>query len=508
MGVMLCITFPLKAQEENVLNRMIELPKSKGTVYKLLGQVSDRSGFLFIYDSNVIDNDRETKIKAGSYTIQEAIEEITSDTTLLLRVMGNHILIYPPEEKTIPLPAEVAISLPKKMENEFLTIEGVVFDHYSSEAIPYATIGIPEAGIGTITNQNGEFRFRFPDSLRHANIQVSHLGYNPYEVEASWLVGRHHRLSIEPKVIPLQEVVVRLVNPSKLIDEMLEKRDVNYASQPVALTAFYREGVNHRKGLVNLTEAVFNIYKTPFDQPANSDQVKLLKMRRVISNTEKDTIVTKFKSGIYTSLMLDIVKNLPDFLTLEGKLLYDYAHADIIVIDNRLANVISFEQQPGDKYPLYKGELYIDSENSALLGASFEINPKYVAKAASIFIERKSRNLNITPQQIRYTVSYKSLNGVYYISHIRGDLHFRIKKKRHLFSATAHTWFEMVTCKIETENIKRFTRSETLPTRTVFSDTNYQYDNDFWENFNIILPEENLSDAINKISSMIEETEL
>jgi len=64
-----------------------------------------------------------------------------------------------------------------------------------------------------------------------------------------------------------------------------------------------------------------------------------------------------------------------------------------------------------------------------------------------------------------------------YINHIRGDLHFKIKKRRQLFNTNIlHTWFEMVTCKIDTANVNRFSRIESLPTRTVFSDTHFNYD--------------------------------
>jgi hypothetical protein len=45
-----------------------------------------------------------------------------------------------------------------------------------------------------------------------------------------------------------------------------------------------------------------------------------------------------------------------------------------------------------------------------------------------------------------------------------------------------------------------------LPTRTVFAETNFTYDEDFWEGFNVILPEEKLNEAITRISSKIEET--
>jgi len=501
--VILYVVFPVKA-DDDILNRKIQLPKSKGTIYKLLGQVSDRSGFLFIYDSHVVDNDKESKIKGGDYTIQEAITEITGDKELRLRIISNHILIYKPEKEEL-LP-EIAITVTSPPD-KYLTVEGKILDKYNDQPIAFATVGIPEMAIGTVTNQNGEFRFRFPDSLRHTTLQFTHIGYLSYEVKAGLLAGKHQRLALEPRVISLQEVVVRVVNPEKVLDDMLNNRSTNYANKPIFQTAFYREGVGHKKEIINLTEAVFQIYKTPFNQSFQSDLVKLLKMRHIINHHEKDTVITKFKSGIDACLMLDIVKNLPDFLYKEERILYDYAHTDIRAVDNRLVNVISFEQKKGIKTPLYKGELYIDTENSALVGGSFQIHPSFVKEAASMFVERKSKNLTITPEEVRYTVSYKENNGVYYINHIRGDLQFRIRKKRKLFSTIAYTWFEMVICKTETENVQPFQRTQRLPTRTVFAETHFEYDKGFWENFNIILPEENLNDAISKISSIIEETD-
>ncbi len=37
--------------------------------------------------------------------------------------------------------------------------------------------------------------------------------------------GRSNVLSLEPKVISLQEVLIRLVEPKKLLREMIEHRD-------------------------------------------------------------------------------------------------------------------------------------------------------------------------------------------------------------------------------------------------------------------------------------------
>jgi hypothetical protein len=496
----------LQADNEEGLNRKIKLPKSKGTIYELLEKVTERSGYLFIYDSSVINNEQPSGIKKGEYTVRQAIYEITGNPLLHLRMSGDHILIQLP-----PAIGHVSSTLPDTVTADslrYLTITGSLLDRYTREPVSFATVGIPSDAIGTVTNRNGDFRLRLPDSLRNACLQFSHIGYLTQESEVYRLIDAGQIFLLEPKVISIQEVVVRLVNPLRLLHSMLDSRDANYPKKPVYFTSFYREGVERRKGVVNLTEAVFKIYKAPYTVDPSGDQVKLLKMRRISNEDERDTLITKIKSGINACLMLDMIKNLPDFLLPENEHQYNYLHGDITVIDNRIANMISFEQKKEIKSPLYKGEIFIDAENNALLSARFEIHPKYVEKATDMLVTRKSKNLHITSKEVVYTVSYKPWNGTYYVNHIRGDLYFRIKKRNQLFSSTTlHTWFEMVTCKIETEGITRFTRNETLQTRTIFAETNFNYDNDFWGNFNIILPEEKLNEALARITSKIEETE-
>ncbi len=68
--VILCLFFivpdTLRVDGEDVnWKRMISLPKMKGTVYSLLGNISQQSGYLFIYDSKVVDNDVTVKIRTG-----------------------------------------------------------------------------------------------------------------------------------------------------------------------------------------------------------------------------------------------------------------------------------------------------------------------------------------------------------------------------------------------------------------------------------------------------------
>ena len=75
---------------DDVLARMIHLSKEKNTVYRLLDKVSEQTGFLFIYDSKLIDNEKTVRIPKGDYTIRQAIYLITRNRTELACDRRSH----------------------------------------------------------------------------------------------------------------------------------------------------------------------------------------------------------------------------------------------------------------------------------------------------------------------------------------------------------------------------------------------------------------------------------
>lgn len=90
---MLFIAGNVKADGGDVLESIVRLPKTKETVYILLGKISEQSGYLFIYDSRIINNDSIVKVRKKSCSVRQAIYEITGNKHLELKVLGNHILI-------------------------------------------------------------------------------------------------------------------------------------------------------------------------------------------------------------------------------------------------------------------------------------------------------------------------------------------------------------------------------------------------------------------------------
>lgn len=496
-GFITCLLFSLtvvniQADDKGVFDHMVRISRSRGSVYELLKDISGQTGYLFIYDSQVINNDRIIKISKGTYTLREAIYLITGNRDLLIHVLGEHILLRAPKPQEI---AENVRSVPK--QPAYFTVSGMLFDQETEEPILSASVSLLHTSIGTITNRDGAFQLVIPDSLRHAKVRFSHIGYESREIELGLLEGQHIRFALNPQVVSLQEIVVRAVSPMLVLGDMLNHRSVNYASDPVCLTTFYREGIDNRHKNIDLTESVLQVYKTGYQSPSSADQVKLVKKRRIVNRQETDTIFPRMKSGVNSCLILDIIKELPEFLKPEEGSPYMYAHTGMNIVDGRPVDVIFFKQKDYVYEPLYTGELFIETESKALAEVRFELNPRLVHKATHMFVDRKTNNLRIDLLQAKYLISYKPAgDGTYYIHHIRGDVTFKVRRKRQLFSTPLHFWFEMITCKIDTEDVRPFPRNERISPDRIFSETKHGYDKLFWENFNIILPEEELRNAI------------
>jgi len=491
-----------KVQADDIFEKNIQLTRQKGTTYEILNHISDLSGYMFMYDSQDINSNRNVKIPAGQYSLKEAIILATGDQNINFKIFGNHILLYKNAEEINQPKTINSLSTP----NTIITLEGIVKERDSGEPIANCTVGILETGMGTIANQDGKFLLKIPDSLKNTYIQFSHLGYKTQNVPAILLAENKVDVYLDTHFIPLETVVVRFTNPYKLLKNMLDAREINYYDEPHYLTTFYREGLIRKNDFTTLTEGVFQIFKSGY-RSHQPDIVKMIKMRTINNQQENDFFMIKMQAGLNACLMLDIIKNLPDFLSFENENLYNYANTGMTMTNNRLAFVVSFEQKPGITWSLYKGKLYIDAENYTLLHANFQLHPDFIKQSAPLLVVKRSKNAEIIPQEVSYSVTYQNFNGKYFINHIRGDLKFNIRKKKIIDrSSTAYTWFEMVTCKIDTNNVKRIPIRESQATRNILSDTKFTYDHSFWDNFNFILPEEKLSDAILRINAKIEES--
>lgn len=493
---------PAFSQEstDDIFNKKVTLAKQRTTVYQALNQLSDSIGYLFAYDSKLVDSDSKIRLTITNLPLRNVLNQILGDTTLTFKVIDQHILIQQNLAQT---------SQGKGMQasdtTRFFTLIGRILDSKTRKPLPYVTVGIPELALGSITNQEGEFMLRVDKGVKVKNLTISHIGYKKRDVPINLLRIDHFDIFIETDFISIQEVIIRNIDPKMLVRESFAKISENYSPHPTYHTAFYREGVEKNEKIQNYSEAIFKIYKSAYSKTMETDQVKLLKSRKSSNVNPTDTLSIKLRGGVNSSLTLDIAKNVPFYLQENFEEFYTFTRKDIVTFGERLAYVIAFDQKEFSIEPLMVGILYIDVENLAILGADLQINPRNISRSTDQFVYKWNRRFRFKPESIKYTVRYLNLNGVHHLSHVRGDLNFKYRYRRSIFQNSFHLFFELATTQIDTINVSRFSRSETEPTHSVFFENFFEYDQAFWNDFNIIPAEKSVLEALKDINLKVEE---
>lgn len=487
--------------QPDILDREVTLSRQSTTMYDLLSQVSRQTGYFFVYDSDLINNQQRVRIGSATLPLRSLLAEVLDDPGLDFKVLDQHILIFQP---VVATPGEPAPDMPPEEESSSFVVRGRVIDHETGTPLPHANIMIEGKGLGTISNMEGVFQFRLHQSYRHETMKVSYMGYKSQTFPLELVDGRHIEVMMETDYISMQEVIIRYYDPETIVREALAKRFDNYSNKPVFHTSFYREGVTRNRKLLNYSEAIFKIYKADYGNMLDTDQAVLLKSRQITNADHTDTLILKIKGGVRSALELDIMKSLPGFLDPELMHEVDFSSVDIVSRDGRSMYAIEFEQTNLEFLPVFKGIFFIDMENMALVSAEFEVHPKHIDKSSHIFIARLDRRHSLQFDRIHYAVHYQYVNGRYHLSHVRGELQMRFRPRNRLFSTRYQAFLEMVVGRIDENDVSRFSRRETFRTHTTFIDQDLEYDYAFWGDYNIIPPEKQVTEAFSEIRSKIE----
>jgi hypothetical protein len=491
--------------QDDILKTKITIPRQTASLYETLNLISARSGCLFIYDSQVIENSRRVKLSADNEELLTVLQKILPANQYSFKVIGRHILLYK-KEGTVPLVSPVA-KLVAIDSIKIISVNGRVIDAETRQALPYVSIGIAGQNIGTIANEDGYFRLKVPAEYAGLQLMVSHIGYEMKQIPLQLIRELKVDIQLSRRVISLQEVIIRYIDPLTILRKALDARSANYNTNPAYITAFYREGTRKNNRYTSYSEAVFKIYKSPYSYSVSADQVKMLKSRKIQNEDPKDTVFVKLKGGVLTALQLDIVKRLPDFLDLSEPLSYKFSYSDVVSYAGRDAYVISFSMLPTEGVIPYTGVLYIDRNDYTILGTEFEVDPSQMDEATAVLVLRKSHNLKVKFEKIRYSISYASFGDTYYLNHVRCDMQIRTRLHHHLNSDQFVTFLEYATCKTDTVNVARFDRQEILRPGMVFSEAPYTGNPDFWDDYNVIAPEKKLSEALDKLMIKLAEAE-
>lgn len=490
--------------QDSLLQQTVTLDLQNVYLHKALDELSNQTNYNFTYDTDLFDNQRQISINVIEEPLIKVLNRLLPDSTLKYHVVDRQIVIssnhsnhFNSTSKSSPK----SIIAPKQ-------IKGRILDKNSQNPLPYATLGIKGKFVGSISNMDGKFELKIPHDNFNDTLIISYVGYQNRSIPINEISNSPITIMLIEEHVSLQEVIIRNTDPVSLIRAAMRQTTSNYLHNPCKLTTFYRESVKKNRHYMIYLEAILNIYKHPYNTPHRVDLPKIFKSRKIYDANNLDTVSLRLKGGVNGCLMLDIIKNRPDFLKEEFLDYFIYNLEDISVFNNHPVYIINFAPKKDNKVTPLEGRIYLDTRTLALIKAEFGYSSQIVGKIGKRFILKKKNKTKVKPIQISYRVSYRQLNERYYLNHAQGLLKFRVRKKQKLFSSVFETSFEMATTQIDTLDIYRFKSREVLKPNTVFSKEQIIYDPDFWGNHSFIHPEENIEDALRRISSSIQQTTL
>jgi hypothetical protein len=251
-----------------------------------------------------------------------------------------------------------------------------------------------------------------------------------------------------------------------------------------------------------VSEAILENYKSGYNASSAADQVKILKGRKSEDITHGDSVILKLKAGLSTMLLLDVVKNMPDFLTGENTAEYHYRLSDIVIDNDQDNYVIEFSPTQMSLTSFYSGKIILGIKDLAYKWIEFYIDPEQLGRATDLFVLKKPAYLKVKVLKANYKVAFRKSAGKYYLHLIQCDTEFRIRNKSKLSGWIYNTTLEMAVTDIDTLNTSRFPFKETARLHEFFTEQVGTYDESFWGEYNFVTPDESLEDALVKLSKL------
>ncbi len=475
------------ASGQDLLNKYIPLPPQELSVKQYLYHIEEQTHLHLAYSSAIVEN-RKLALPADSMQLRELLDTLFTRYSVNY-ILQDNLLVLSPQSKVLK-------------EKSLVKISGTIVNSKNNKPIPYANVFLPGQSNGTIANAEGTFELVLPQQADIDSLVISSVGYHQEIVTAdNYLLGPVE-IKLDPDVMVIREVVVRPENTMELIYGILDKKSQNYPEKTAMYSAFFREASKQNNSYIALSEAVIDIYKTPYTTEEN-DLIRLIKGRRGSNTQEPELVNLVVEGGLFNNLQLDLMKYGVSFLDPDFFDSYEYALLKVITYNDRPTYVISFRFKDNADFPGFDGKLYVDKNSLALVRADFHLSEASLDQAYSMLVRKVPPEFRIRPRYGRYEVEYRFYDGKWNLSHARSEVALKLRKKKQrdkdgfLFQFVTASEF-VITGKAN-EGFEKIKYRDASKPRDILYQQVAQTDPEFWGNETIILPEEPLYETIKKL---------
>jgi hypothetical protein len=493
----LLLSFPSLGQQQDgsVFERRISIQAENQPLNTILDQISWQARVYFSYDASLVEAGKTHTIHAIEKSLYSILNQLFNSEVFQFYELENQIIITKREESGMK-----ETIIPDSIPVKFFFLSGKILERKKETPVSYASVSLINKPIGTITNTDGEFLLKLHPRYINDTLVISNMGYAQIFMPANQLLDEDLIL-LDPVSIRIHEVKVTATTPEKLLENIRTNLENNYTSYNKIMTGFYRETVRQDGEYINVSEAVIEILKAPYINSFRNDLVRLLKGRQSPDVQPFKWMNFKLQGGPFTITQLDLVKTMESFIDEAYQHLYKYKISRVIWYNENPVYVLEFEPLPGADFHGFVGELFVHRETSAIVYARYGFDRNGLKKATPVLVKRTPPGVRARPSFVEYTVNYQRYQGKWQLVTAQASIKFKIRSRRDKINSEFHSVSELLVTDIQSTELKRFRRDESFGQRDIFVEMIGSYDPEFWENYNIIKPDEDLRNAVQKLSA-------
>jgi len=477
----LLLCFVSRAQESmSLLERRINCKIDSVTVEQILEKVVIDNDLFFSYNPDILPKER-CSIQLINVTLGDLLRKILSIDEYKIEIIDNQVIITLKEVSPIKL-------------------SGMIVEGNDDTPVPYSSLTIAGESIGTMTNIDGRYDFIIPWRLRDKAISIRCLGFKTRELTQNELKA-NAIIRLEPITIHLREIKVKPIDVADVLKNFRNNIEKNYELSTQLMITFYRETIKRDDQYIGVWEAIMEMLKSPYNS-GGIDRVRFLKGRKSNFNKTFKDVSLKIQGGPWYITTLDIVRNLETFLDPEFENLYRYRFEQPVMYNGRVTWVIKFSRKEDVDFPCYYGKILIDVDSYALVNAEFGLDKKSLKMNGETFIRKEPHGFTTRPEGAEYMVNYRMVDGRWQFYSARTDVIFKVKQNKENFKTEYRSVSDiLVTQQYTFSHRARFGPDGLFRADDIFSDIIGQYDPEYWGNYNVIKPDDDLSKALREIET-------
>jgi hypothetical protein len=389
------------------------------------------------------------------------------------------------------------LKFPSIYSQNFTFVSGKIIDANSKIPVAGVYVGIPAKGastsaIGVTTNESGEFILKYPILLQNTgSLIITKLNFK--DIRKNLLEFKEKKDSLTFEIQTTEPKSIEARDGRKTIDYIVSRLEKNHNINPYFLQGFYREALQVDSAFVKISEGVLKVEKYPFPDKGNLGEVAKLLKGRSYEKAEGKEIWENLQFGNGADLVSRTLETkTPDFLDKTTLKNYKYQiESDLQEYDGMPVFNISFSPIDKKLKGAKIGNLQVDTLTMGILRYEFEFTAEGLKDVMGGSAFGGSKNARVI--KFRVTQNYHAALNNYYLNESVLIIEAIILQDKVEIPAKLTLNF----CPTEANSrMGSAIKDSEILENTNFPNGGKKYDDNFWGNFNIIKPTNDLRQII------------